>query len=246
MLMRQEMIQEPEEDFDECFYSLKVDNNVKHRIGEGEWNESQRQAGATVVSPGFRKGFFAVQGPPGTGKTSCLVSMILDVTVANVARKVFKTNLFKLQEISVFGENSDQYVHFLSPRHRGKRFGMMREHYELAGEQGKHEKQESLFREFLSWLHTYDNKLSMVDLQLAIIRAKRILRVVGDAVFFRSLQQRSILKMLWEYALEVSAYEKARLRQVAWSRPNWSEPTRWKVVANAQFYGCVGKMHGQD
>jgi hypothetical protein len=44
----------------------------------------------------------------------------------------------------------------------------------------------------------------------------------------------------------VSADEKTRLRQVAWSRPNWSEPTRWKVVANARFYDCVRKMHAQD
>ena len=39
---------------------------------------------------------------------------------------------------------------------------------------------------------------------------------------------------------------KPKVQNVAWSRPNWSEPTLWKPVANVRFLECLKKMHVRD
>lgn len=80
----------------------------------------------------------------GCGKTTCLVSMILALTdriqivvvapsnaaVANVALKVYETGMYTLDDMVVYGENADQSVHFLSPRHRSEYFRKMCTEYD--------------------------------------------------------------------------------------------------------------------
>lgn len=131
MAMRRSMIMDTVEDVDLSLESRPSDHDVQRKT---PLNESQRKALATVVSPEFQQGFFAIQGPPGCGKTSVLVAMIIAIgdgilvvapsnaAVANVARKVFETGRFGLDEISVYGENADPTVHFLNPWLRGVKF----------------------------------------------------------------------------------------------------------------------------
>jgi ATP-dependent RNA/DNA helicase IGHMBP2 len=125
-------------------------------------NESQRQAIATVVSPNFHQGFFAVQGPPGTGKTTTAVEMISAIgkdllvtapsnaAVANVALKLFATGRFDIMQVAVFGENCDSSVRFLNSIYRGIEFSkMMKTYSEEMNDIGR----ENLKQEFVSWLH---------------------------------------------------------------------------------------------
>jgi AAA domain len=94
------------------------------------------------------------------------------------------------------------------------------------------------------------NKMGFIDdkhrINVALTRAKRILRVIGDADFFQKQHGRSILKRLCNYAKHTKMMQKSQLRPVAWSRPNWSEPTRWKPIANSRFYECLRNLSEKD
>ena len=79
-------------------------------------------------------------------------------------------------------------------------------------------------------------------LNVALTRAKRILRVVGDADFFLMLGPPSTLNALVRYANRVGLRESSKLDGVPWSRPNWSQPTIWEVCLTSRFHGCVNKM----
>jgi hypothetical protein len=83
-------------------------------------------------------------------------------------------------------------------------------------------------------------------LNVAITRAKRILRVVGDAAFFCSLPPRSILRRLCQHGRGVEAFEKTLVRAVAWSRPDWKQPMLWKPIGNVRFYDCLKNMQMKD
>lgn len=142
------------------------DDNWRQRIQT--LNESQRQALATVISPSFQQGFFAIQGPPGCGKTSVLVAMIASIgtgilvvapsnaAVANIARKVHETGRFRLDEMSVYGENADPTVHFFHPRIRGDKFAEVALQWEVAAENNA-PKQEQLRRGMMAWLQLTDD-----------------------------------------------------------------------------------------
>jgi tetratricopeptide (TPR) repeat protein len=136
-------------------------------------NESQQQAVATMIDPRFSEGFFAIQGPPGCGKTTTMVSMISvigsgllvvapsNAAVANIALKLYSTKRFALNEIAVFGENSDPSAHFLSPKLRGDKFAKMYSRHEA---EENPEKQEALLLEFITWLHLNEDNLSISDI----------------------------------------------------------------------------------
>jgi hypothetical protein len=138
-----------------------------------DMNESQQRAVATMVDPCFKQGFFAIQGPPGCGKTTTMVAMISvigsgllvvapsNAAVANVALKLHSTGRFALNEIAVFGENSDTSVHFLSPKLRGDKFTEMYSRYEV---EEKPERQEALLRDFMLWLHLHEDNFTISDL----------------------------------------------------------------------------------
>ena len=79
-------------------------------------------------------------------------------------------------------------------------------------------------------------------LNVALTRAKRVLRVVGDASFFGSFRAVSTLRRLFEVATAVGALEETVVRPVAWARPNWSDSTLWEPVVNVRFYACLEKM----
>lgn len=90
------------------------------------------------------------------------------------------------------------------------------------------------------------NKIGFADdrqrLNVATTRAKRILRVVGDAAYFESLYKGSTLKKLCKYASSLDCLEKSEIRQVAWARPNWNLSTLWCPVANVRFCDRLKSM----
>lgn len=131
---------------------------VLSRIDDGCFLHSSM---ITTHIPCFCSVFF----PPrlGCGKTSFLVAAIAAIgegilvvapsnaAVANVALKVYETGRFGLNEISVFGENTDATAHFLNPKKRGEKFvHFLLEHEK---EQKNPEKQERLRKELIRWLH---------------------------------------------------------------------------------------------
>ncbi|KAL7557642.1 hypothetical protein ACA910_001246 [Epithemia clementina (nom. ined.)] len=78
-------------------------------------------------------------------------------------------------------------------------------------------------------------------LNVALTRAKRILRVVGDAHFFKS-QRFSILREIVEFAVERNVLVRTKVRTIPWSRPNWTAPTSFKPIMAAPFLHCVRAM----
>ena len=128
-------------------------------------NDSQRHAVQSLHSSNFEKGFFVVQGPPGTGKTSTLVQMMLsssatmivtapsNAAVANIALKLIETKRIGIQDVCVYGENSDPSVDFLNPIRRGWKYS--RFHNERSRAAG--ELKDKLKKEMLSWLHIDEN-----------------------------------------------------------------------------------------
>ena len=76
-------------------------------------------------------------------------------------------------------------------------------------------------------------------LNVALTRAKFILRVVGDASFFLTLGPSSILRNLLQHATRYNMVQKAKVKAIPWSRPNWKQPTLWKPACNQRFLHCL-------
>jgi hypothetical protein len=76
-------------------------------------------------------------------------------------------------------------------------------------------------------------------LNVALTRAKRVLRVVGDLSFFLSLKKGSTLLALAIHAQNTNSSEGAKLKAIAWSPANWDQPTLWKATMTAKFHHCL-------
>jgi len=74
-----------------------------------------------------------------------------NAAVANVAVKAFQTGRFGLNEISVFGSNTDPAASFLNPKARGDKYSLLERRIKAA--RGNPNKQDKLRREFRRWLH---------------------------------------------------------------------------------------------
>jgi superfamily I DNA and/or RNA helicase len=70
-------------------------------------------------------------------------------------------------------------------------------------------------------------------LNVALTRAKRVLRVVGDLAFFKSLvdEEDSILRRLALFAAKNKIDELARVSTESWLRPDWTTVTKWKPTS---------------
>eukprot|EP00977_Amphora_coffeiformis_P013898 scaffold3784_cov174-Amphora_coffeaeformis.AAC.3 len=84
-------------------------------------------------------------------------------------------------------------------------------------------------------------------LNVALSRAKRILRIICDINFFKSLDEdTSILRNLASYALRKSLSDVIPLNKLAWKPPDWSTVTMWRPTMTARFHNCLkdmGRMH---
>lgn len=80
-------------------------------------------------------------------------------------------------------------------------------------------------------------------LNVALTRAKRVLRVVGDASFFLGLRGDSTLKNVVLYATHNSVVEESPLNtSLVWTPPDWSQRTLWKPVMTQRFGETIRKM----
>lgn len=90
------------------------------------------------------------------------------------------------------------------------------------------------------------NGVGFVDnrqrLNVALTRAKRILRVVGDPKYFLKLPIRSTLKGIVVYANGKSLMEKAKQNILTCRAPDWNISYVWKPVLTARFHNVVRTM----
>jgi hypothetical protein len=105
-----------------------------------------------------------------TGKTSTIVGIISSVekgviacavsnaAVANLALKLFSTNLFELQDLLVWGENCDESVRFLNPYCRSDRYQGFFRHYISLRDDSEREKK---LKEFAAWLRLDVDNVSL-------------------------------------------------------------------------------------
>lgn len=83
-------------------------------------------------------------------------------------------------------------------------------------------------------------------LNVALTRAKRVLRVVGDLQFFLSLNAGSTLRSLAEHVERNKAIEQSKLNMLAWAAPNWKRPMLWKPTITKRFHNCLKSMNVRD
>ena len=84
-------------------------------------------------------------------------------------------------------------------------------------------------------------------LNVALTRAKRVLRVVGDLSFFLSIgQANSTLKSLAKFYQQRSLTSEARVQSIAWTSPDWSRETQFKPTLTEKFYHSMKDMTEHD
>jgi AAA domain len=84
-------------------------------------------------------------------------------------------------------------------------------------------------------------------LNVALTRAKRILRIVGDAAFFDSMSsQFSTLRKLSSFARRNAVLETPAVKSISWIRPNWHQSTLWKPTMTQRFQHCLNQMTERD
>jgi len=74
-------------------------------------------------------------------------------------------------------------------------------------------------------------------LNVALTRAKRVLRVVGDKAFFEGLPNGSTLRALAVYASKAEFTVKTKIQRIAASPPDLSIHTTWKITLTQRFHG---------
>lgn len=79
-------------------------------------------------------------------------------------------------------------------------------------------------------------------LNVALTRAKRVLRVVGDTKFFESLGRNSTLRALARYANLAGIVEKTKMQSIAACPPDLSMSTLWKMTLTQRFHNELSML----
>lgn len=79
-------------------------------------------------------------------------------------------------------------------------------------------------------------------LNVAMTRAKRILRVVGDMSFFKKLGEDSTLRKLAIHGEKYHRIEETKVRSTAWRAPDWKRDTFWRPTMTQRFHHCLKDM----
>ena len=79
---------------------------------------------------------------------------------------------------------------------------------------------------------------------VALTRAKRVLRVVGDVEFYNSIKTRdSVLRALAKFATSGKVLRDATIEGAeAWKRPDWSLVTKWRPMMTSRFHHSLREM----
>ena len=84
-------------------------------------------------------------------------------------------------------------------------------------------------------------------LNVALTRAKRVLRVVGDYQFFASLKRASsTLKSLAKYYQVHKLTSVTNVKSIAWTSPNWSSRCHWIPTMTSKFHDCIKNWNSHD
>jgi hypothetical protein len=83
-------------------------------------------------------------------------------------------------------------------------------------------------------------------LNVALTRAKRILRVVGDTRFFLTLSGSSTLRALANAADHRELVRTTNLRSLAYCPPDLSVATLWKITMTTRFYHAIRRKDGLE
>ena len=83
-------------------------------------------------------------------------------------------------------------------------------------------------------------------LNVALTRAKRVLRVVGDLSFLLGLKHGSVLRALANHAEKTQMVDSSKLKAVVWSPPDWDQQTLWKPTMTAEFHHCLRGKDDRD
>jgi len=80
-------------------------------------------------------------------------------------------------------------------------------------------------------------------LNVALTRAVRVLRIVGDSHFFESLQfQQSTLHKLAKYCHERKVIHDLKIKRIASCPPDWSTSTLWKPLMTQTFHHSLKQL----
>ena len=78
-------------------------------------------------------------------------------------------------------------------------------------------------------------------LNVALTRAKRIVRIIGDLSFFSSLPPNSTLRDLATFVKQSGLVKKTKCSAL-FLPPDWSIVTQWKSTMTSRFWQCVNEM----
>jgi hypothetical protein len=83
-------------------------------------------------------------------------------------------------------------------------------------------------------------------LNVALTRAKRILRVVGDTRFFLTLSGSSTLRALANAAENRELMRTAKLKSLAYCPPDFSVATLWKITMTSKFHHAIRRKDAPE
>jgi len=83
-------------------------------------------------------------------------------------------------------------------------------------------------------------------LNVALTRAKRVLRVVGDLTFFMGLGPDSTLKSLAKFYQQRHLVKMARVQSIAWTSPDWESFNLWKPTMTAKYFHSMQNFSVHD
>ena len=79
-------------------------------------------------------------------------------------------------------------------------------------------------------------------LNVALTRAKRLVRVIGCKKLFDKLGRRSTLNRLVSYLCFQNCTVDANVKNIVYSFPDWRKPSKWKPACSQRFYNCLRQM----
>lgn len=100
----------------------------------------------------------------------------------------------------------------------------------------------------ISFVRTH--KVGFIDdaqrVNVAITRAKRVLRIVGDATFFEGLRSSSILHRLVQFAKKRELLIASTIQSHPWCPPNWNSFCLWKPIMSSRFQNIIQRLTQKD
>ena len=82
-------------------------------------------------------------------------------------------------------------------------------------------------------------------LNVALTRAKRALRIVGELTFFQKLPQSSTLRKLSDHCIAINSVHVLNIKRESSCPPDWNEQMLWKVTITQRFYECLKQIPRQ-